>query len=75
MNDQGLSSLSEDFVGPCSPNSEDIVLEGPGDTVPGPLPPSLLAWAEYERDRFNNPKKPASMPRPGFHRPSDKEPQ
>ncbi len=70
MNENDSLNLPADFEGFCSPNSVDVILDGPGDTTPGPLPPSLLAWAEYERDRSKNPTKPASMPRPGSKPPA-----
>jgi hypothetical protein len=65
MNDNHENEISsQEQVGYSSPNSEDIVLDGPGDRTVRPLRPELIPWALYEQDRMNNPTKPASMPRP-----------
>jgi hypothetical protein len=63
--EKSQQKLDKDFIGSCSPNSVDIVLDGPSDPIiPRPITEIEREWLDYERERYANPTKPPSKPRP-----------
>jgi hypothetical protein len=47
-----------------SSNVQIVVVVGNEDTTVRPIPPGLMPWVLYERERQANPTQPSRIPRP-----------